>query len=47
MTVQQNIQLIKDTLKETQEPNVNLGEYCLKATGKSDKSDCDYKKILF
>ena len=45
--VQQHIQLIKDTLKETQEPNVNLGEYCLKATGKSDKSDCDCKKYCF
>lgn len=45
--VQQNIQLIKDTLEKTQEPDVNLGEYCLKATGKSDKSDCDCKKYCF
>ena len=45
--VQQNIQLIKDTLKETKEPDVNLGEYCLKASGESDKSDCDCKKYCF
>ena len=45
--VQQNIQLIKDTLKETKEPDVNLGEYCLKASGESNKSDCDCKKYCF
>lgn len=45
--VNDNIILIKDTIKENIEPNVELGEYCLKENGGKKASDCECRKHCF
>lgn len=45
--VNENIRLIKNIIKENIEPDVELGEYCLKENGSKKASDCDCRKYCF
>lgn len=45
--IDENISLIKDTIKEDIEPDVELGQYCLKENDAKKTSDCECKKYCF
>lgn len=45
--VNENISLIKNTIKENIEPDVELGQYCLKENDSKKASDCECRKYCF
>ena len=45
--VSENVNLIKDAIKENIEPNIDISEYCLKEKGSKDASDCECRKYCF
>lgn len=45
--INENISSIKNTIKENIEPDVELGEYCLKENGGKKASDCECRKYCF